>query len=173
MAVKQAVPISRVLQAYGVRFANKKAKCCFHSDKHPSLTVSESRNIFKCHSCGVGGDAIFFVAKMFGLSNLDAVKKINNDFMLNIDIAAPNRQDQINAQKVIAEREKRKSDYIAAIDEALRMYKVLNIMIGCSRPYSKLWCYAIDRIDKAEYTYDKLIGFGGESDFESGRITAR
>ncbi len=35
--------------------------CPFHPDHKPSLSVSPSKRIFKCWSCGVGGDVIRFV----------------------------------------------------------------------------------------------------------------
>jgi DNA primase len=35
--------------------------CPFHPDHKPSLAVSPSKQIFKCWSCGAGGDAIRFV----------------------------------------------------------------------------------------------------------------
>lgn len=35
--------------------------CPFHPDRKPSLNVSPAKRIFKCWSCGAGGDAIKFV----------------------------------------------------------------------------------------------------------------
>ncbi len=35
--------------------------CPFHDDHKPSLSVSPAKQIFKCWSCGVGGDAIRYV----------------------------------------------------------------------------------------------------------------
>lgn len=42
--------------------ANYDGLCPFHSDKNPSLKVNESKQIFKCFSCGVGGNAIKFIS---------------------------------------------------------------------------------------------------------------
>lgn len=169
--IKESVSITRVLTAYGVKFRHKKAFCPFHSDnKHPSLTVSETKKMFNCHTCNVGGDSIIFVRRLFGLSALDAAKKINSDFCLNIDLKPPTIKDKQNMKNMIQEREQRKCEYEKQIDEALRQYKVYKIMIENLNPYSKAWCYAVDRIDEAEYTYDTLIG--GERDFESRRAVA-
>lgn len=38
-----------------------KGLCPFHADTRPSMTVSPIKQIFKCFSCGAGGDAIKFV----------------------------------------------------------------------------------------------------------------
>ncbi len=35
--------------------------CPFHDDKNPSFHVSATKQIFKCFSCGIGGDAFSFV----------------------------------------------------------------------------------------------------------------
>jgi DNA primase len=35
--------------------------CPFHDDHRPSLSVSPQKQIFKCWSCGAGGDALKFV----------------------------------------------------------------------------------------------------------------
>ncbi|WP_128008364.1 CHC2 zinc finger domain-containing protein [Mycoplasma sp. ATU-Cv-508] len=39
---------------------NYVALCPFHDDSRPSLIVSSPKQIFKCFSCGKGGDVISF-----------------------------------------------------------------------------------------------------------------
>ena len=36
--------------------------CPFHDDHSPSLHVSKDKQIFKCFTCGVGGNAISFIS---------------------------------------------------------------------------------------------------------------
>ena len=43
--------------------ANYWGLCPFHNDKKPSLCVSASKGIYKCFSCGAGGDALTFLLK--------------------------------------------------------------------------------------------------------------
>ena len=43
--------------------ANYWGLCPFHNDKKPSLSVSPSKGIYKCFSCGAGGDALTFIVK--------------------------------------------------------------------------------------------------------------
>ena len=38
--------------------------CPFHDDKHPSMSVSPSKGIYKCFSCGAGGDALNFLVRI-------------------------------------------------------------------------------------------------------------
>ncbi|MCR5266115.1 MAG: DNA primase [Cyanobacteria bacterium RUI128] len=43
--------------------ANYVGLCPFHDDKRPSLYVSPSKRMYKCFSCGAGGDALTFLLK--------------------------------------------------------------------------------------------------------------
>lgn len=62
---------------------NSVGLCPFHSDSNPSMSVSDSKGIFKCFSCGAGGGAINFIQNFEGISFIDAVKKISEK--LDID----------------------------------------------------------------------------------------
>lgn len=56
-----------IVEVVGERVALKRrgadyvGLCPFHDDHKPSMTVNPKRRIFKCWSCGTGGDAIKFV----------------------------------------------------------------------------------------------------------------
>jgi DNA primase len=52
------------------------ALCPFHDDKHPSLNISKEKQIFKCFSCGTGGNAITFIEKYEKISFDEAVRKL-------------------------------------------------------------------------------------------------
>lgn len=53
------------------------ALCPFHNDnKLGSFYVTPQKRIFKCFSCGVGGDAIKFVAEFDGINYLHAAFKV-------------------------------------------------------------------------------------------------
>jgi hypothetical protein len=51
-----------------------KALCPFHSEKSPSFTVSELKQFYYCHGCGVSGDVIKFVEQYQGVEFIDACK---------------------------------------------------------------------------------------------------
>lgn len=44
--------------------ANYWGLCPFHDDKKPSMSVSPSKGIYKCFSCGAGGDALNFLLRI-------------------------------------------------------------------------------------------------------------
>lgn len=55
---------------------NYKGLCPFHSEKTPSFTVNEEKQIFHCFGCGAGGNAITFLMKAGGMTFPDAVTEL-------------------------------------------------------------------------------------------------
>jgi DNA primase len=55
---------------------NLKGLCPFHDEKTPSFTVSSARNLYFCHGCGAGGDAIRFVMETDHLTFVEAVERL-------------------------------------------------------------------------------------------------
>lgn len=84
---KSAVSTKDAAALYGIKVGRNKMACCpFHPDKHPSMKVD---NRFHCFGCGADGDVINFVEKLYGLTPIDATKKLIADFNLNIDMKSP------------------------------------------------------------------------------------
>ena len=52
------------------------AVCPFHDDHHPSLSISESKQIYKCFVCGAGGNAYNFVMNYKKISFPESVKEV-------------------------------------------------------------------------------------------------
>ena len=53
-----------------------KSVCPFHNDTNPSMKISPSKKIFKCFSCGAGGNVIQFVSRYENISFVEAVAKL-------------------------------------------------------------------------------------------------
>ncbi|MBE5827235.1 MAG: DNA primase [Butyrivibrio sp.] len=80
--VKERVTALDAFRHYGIAVGSKGMCCCiFHNDKHPSMKVDRR---YHCFGCGADGDAIDFVSNYYGLSAIDAAKKLNEDFCLGI-----------------------------------------------------------------------------------------
>lgn len=75
--IKKDVRLEQYLVLEGLvlekRGANYKARCPFHDDHDPSLTVSTGRQEWRCFPCHEGGDVIDFVQRRHGLSYKEAL----------------------------------------------------------------------------------------------------
>ena len=82
--VKANVTVRQAAEHYGVEVQRNGMCCCpFHDDRHPSMKLNE--DYFYCFGCGAHGDVIEFTARLFGLTNYEAVKKLAYDFGLDPD----------------------------------------------------------------------------------------
>lgn len=64
---------------------NYKCLCPFHNDRHPSLFVSQKKNIWKCFSCNLGGDSIKFIELFKKLNRIDALDYLQRKYSLDND----------------------------------------------------------------------------------------
>lgn len=77
------VDIVDVIRSYiPVQVSGKslKAICPFHDDTNPSLSISREKQLFKCFSCGTGGNAITFVQKYEQIPFRQALEKVAVEF---------------------------------------------------------------------------------------------
>ena len=104
--VKQRLNIRQVVEFYGYKVnRNGQFICAFHNDHKPSASIKN--DYFNCFVCGAGGDLITFTAKLHGLTNIDACKKLVSDFKLDI---ATEPQTQVDKLKADRERAKRQAE---------------------------------------------------------------
>jgi DNA primase len=55
---------------------NMTGLCPFHQEKTPSFSISPAKQLFYCHGCGKGGDAIGFLRELEHLSFTEAVERL-------------------------------------------------------------------------------------------------
>ena len=80
--IKMAVSVKEAAEYYGLEVNRGNMVCCpFHNDRTPSMKLNE--DYFYCFGCGATGDVIDLVAKLFNLSNHEAVQKLAADFGLD------------------------------------------------------------------------------------------
>src|SRR5690242_18130790 len=75
--VRQQADIVRVVSDYVTmkkRGTNYTACCPFHSEKTPSFSVSQTKGLYKCFGCGVGGSVFDFVMRIEGCQFPEAVR---------------------------------------------------------------------------------------------------
>lgn len=58
--------------------------CPFHNDSHPSFSVSPSRGICHCFTCGKGGNAVNFLMELEQMSYIDSLKWLANKYGIEV-----------------------------------------------------------------------------------------
>lgn len=67
------------------RGVNYVGLCPFHDEKTPSFSVSPSKGICKCFSCGKGGSAVLFIMEHEQLSYYEALKYLAKKYNIEIE----------------------------------------------------------------------------------------
>lgn len=82
LEVKEHLTTRQVAEFYGLQVKRNGFACCpFHEEKHPSMKLDRN---YHCFGCGIGGDVIDYVSRMFGLSQYEAALKLIEEFHLPI-----------------------------------------------------------------------------------------
>lgn len=58
--------------------------CPFHNEKSPSFSVSQSKQMYHCFGCGVGGNIFTFVMEYENLSFIEAIQYLANKAGINL-----------------------------------------------------------------------------------------
>lgn len=123
--VKEHLTARQVAEYYGLKVKQNGTACCpFHNDKHPSMKIDKN---YHCFACGVGGDAIDYVSRMFGLSQYDAALKLIEDFCLPID-AKGNAELSVQEKECIR-KEKAERERILHVQERFEKWCNLTVDI--------------------------------------------
>lgn len=77
--------------------AGFKAKCPFHKDDTPSMTVSAEKGLWHCFGCGEGGDVIGFVMKIERLSFIETVRRLAEEVGLSFESADDGVRDELRS----------------------------------------------------------------------------
>ena len=148
--IKERVNITDVVSEYVSLKkvgANHKGLCPFHSEKTPSFTVNEGKQIFYCFGCGAGGNVITFLMKASGMTFPDVVMELAKRAGVTIPEAsgrfAPQKNDRQEALYKI--NESAASFYHSLLSES-----------------EKAKSYLKKRGLKEETINDYKVGYGGD-----------
>ena len=67
--LKSSIPLTQVVESFNLpQFRQTSptravALCPFHNDNNPSMHIDDERGLYKCFSCGAGGDVFNFIRK--------------------------------------------------------------------------------------------------------------
>lgn len=172
--IKASVSMQDVAEYYGfsINRRTRKIICPFHEDTNPSLHIYAGSKGYHCFVCGAGGDVIDFVMRLFNLSFMEACKKMNDDFRLNLKIGGERTEEEKReAERAYCERmekkraEEQKRDFLHALyDAAYNRYTFLDILKRenepkkQSDPVSPDYIYACKHIDGAWHDVELALG---------------
>lgn len=93
--------------------------CPFHSEKSPSFSVSPTKQFYHCFGCGKTGNAIGFLMEHAGMSFVEAVQDLAQQFGMNVpeDDASP--QDRAKA----AQQREKQSTLNEVLEKACQAYQ--------------------------------------------------
>lgn len=128
--IKESVSAYEAARFYGLEPRRDGFICCpVHGEKTPSCKVYQGNRGFYCYGCHKGGNVINLVSAVLGLSFVEAEKRLNADFSLNLplDDESPKARQKAASlaserKKRLAERERRRSELEACVDAALTAY---------------------------------------------------
>lgn len=141
--VREHVSAQEAACRYGLTFDRRGwALCPFHADTTPSMSFKDGR--FRCWACNESGDSIDFTARFFGLPKMDAVKRLNEDFMLGLPIGQP----MTKADRKQAERRRELAETEKAFNE-WRM-QLANRLDRCCRVANRALARGTDDFTKSE-----------------------
>lgn len=132
-AVREEATAYDVAVNYGLKPNRAKLICCpFHNDKHPSMKVDKR---YYCFGCGAHGDAIDFVANLYGIEMKEAAIKIATDLHISYDDKLPTSFEQRNYEMKIKYAPKSVED----------------------SDWSPLFKLAVDDFETVDYYYELFI----------------
>ena len=77
--IKDRVDLKDLVSYYGLDVDRGGFACCpLHNERNSSFKVCEDH--YHCFGCGAHGDYTDFVEKLYGVSNIEAAKKISYNF---------------------------------------------------------------------------------------------
>jgi DNA primase len=99
--------------------ANFMGLCPFHGEKSPSFSVSPAKQFYHCFGCGKNGNAISFLMDHAGMSFVEAVKDLAQQYSMQVpeDDASP--QDRARA----AEQRQKQSTLNDVLEKAAAAYR--------------------------------------------------
>jgi len=103
--IRDAADLVGVIEGYGVQLRRAGPElvglCPLHNEKTPSFSLNPSKQLFHCHGCGAGGDAIAFVMAIEHVSFQDALKLLADSYGLDVPVknVAPSAQRHVTERR--------------------------------------------------------------------------
>lgn len=170
--VKERVDIVKVAEYYGLKLNRAyKCVCPFHKEKTASLSISPSKQIWKCFGCGKGGDVISLVSELLNINALEAAKSINRTLGLGLDAEKPSSYLEINKYKqrkkteeMFKKWENKTFQLLCDYLHLLWRWEEENVPISPNENISDLFVEAMHNRDYIQYLLDDIFIKGSNED---------
>lgn len=170
--VKERVDIVKVAEYYGLKLNRAyKCVCPFHKEKTASLSISPSKQIWKCFGCGKGGDVISLVSELLNINALEAAKSINRILGLGLDAEKPSSYLEINKYKqrkkteeMFKKWENKTFQLLCDYLHLLWRWEEENVPISPNENISDLFVEAMHNRDYIQYLLDDIFINGSNED---------
>lgn len=176
--IKELVDVPTAARTYGVEVhRGNMALCPFHRERHPSCKLYADH--YYCFGCQAHGDVIKLVQELFGLRAIEAVKRINSDFALGLDLdKPPDMEAVVRRRREIAERKAENARVEHMYDVLLRYFTLLDKYKMRYAPKTpdedrlssarldRRFVYALQNIGYAEYMLEAFNRFDKEQQAE-------
>lgn len=145
--VRQRADIVKVAEYLNLNLnRSNKCVCPFHKEKTASLSISQSKQIFKCFGCGVGGDCITLVSKLLNINAYESAKQINQIFFLGVDFGQATSSFELNKYKQIQQAK-----------ENFKIWENKTFQLLCDYLHSLNRVEYMQEANKIEYFIDLFI----------------
>ncbi len=172
-AVKQSVTPWQAASFYGLKQNREHmCRCLFHRDTHPSMKLYDDH--FYCFGCGKTGDVTALTAALLGISQIDAAKRLCEDFGIDTDrkdkASRPELQEPVLYEDDTLMPESSLPENKAEIIRGLLRYRQITEKqmqeLSPTAPdgeWSDAFCKASKQHSRAGYLLDMLL-FGTEQE---------
>ena len=160
--VRENLTARQVAEYYGLKVNRNGMACCpFHDDRSPSMKID---NRYYCFGCLAKGDAVDYVARMFGLRPKAAAEKICADLGLAYDRdrrGSPPRAKPVKTKKTDEQLFKEAEKYVFFVlcdyHDKLLKWKTESAPKSPDEEFHPYFVEALQEIDHVEYLLDTLL----------------
>jgi len=160
---------------------NYQGLCPFHSEKTPSFSVSQDKQVFKCFGCGEGGNVITFVMKTKNLDFNETIKYLADRAHITLEESAERtksneRRDIFYKMHVDAARfffknlaeNKDMRDYL--YKRGMTDYTIRTFGLGYAK---NSWDSLLKYLKAMNYSEDQIVVSGLATKSEKGKVYDR
>ena len=145
LKIKEAVNIIDIVGEHVVlrkSGANYSGLCPFHSERTPSFSVSEGKQLYHCYGCKKGGDLVSFVMEIYGVTFPEAIEELAEKARIKLptDWSGGHSDDPETERRRAAAREKQALAYKLNRFAALFYHQTLSQLPDFERYFRTRGC---------------------------------